>query len=394
MLLRFNTDGSLDDGFGTGGVALADAGGGLSTGSAVALQPDEKILVSGFSYNGMNEDIALVRFNPDGMLDTTFDEDGIVVTDINNDQNRGNTVNLSPDGKIVVAGRTTDGSTTRIAVVRYNLDGSLDQTFSGDGIATTMIATVSDIYLSVGAAVQSDGKLLVTTNSFITVNEGFALLRYKTDGSLDSLFGDNGKKLTAIGSFDAGRAVVVQPDGKILVAGYSYPTFDPQSADMVLLRYDANGELDNQFGIDGLGLVTADINSQADIAQAMAIQPDGKILIAGNTGTQHILDFALLRFLPSPTGAKETAASVLNIAFYPNPVLETGKLEYELPENTKLSVRLYDNQGRLLMTLMENEAKAAGKHQENITFSGSMPAGNYLLILETEKGKMGIKIFK
>lgn len=394
MVLRFNTDGSVDDGFGAGGVALVDAGDDMSAGFGIAVQPDGKILVSGFSNTNLQDNITIVRFNPDGILDPTFDGDGIVVTNIDN-ESRGYTVNLTPDGKIVVGGRMSNGSTTNIVVVRYNLDGSLDLTFSGDGITTTQIATVSDVYLPLGAAVQPDGKILVTTNSYISgLNEGFALLRYNTDGTLDSQFGDNGKTLTIIGSFDVPRAAVVQPDGKIVIAGYSYTNFSPQEANMVLLRYDANGVLDTEFGIEGLGLIIADINSQADIALAMALQPDGKILITGNTGLGNIVDIAMLRFLSSPTGAKEAHASVSDIAFYPNPVLETGKLEYELSENTKLSVKLYDNQGRLLMTLMEDEAKPAGRHQESFTFPITMPAGNYRLIMETDKGKTGVNIFK
>lgn len=393
MLLRFNTDGALDDGFGTGGVALVDADGDLSSGYGVAVQPDDKILVSGYSNDGLRDNMTIVRFNPDGMLDPSFDEDGIVVTNIDNNGSRGYTVHLTPEGKIVVGGRMTNSSTTNIAVLRYNLDGSLDVSFSEDGIATTYIASVSDIFLPVGTAIQPDGKLLVTTNSFVNnLNEGFALLRYNTDGSLDSQFGDNGKMLTVIGAFDIGRAVAVQPDGNIVVAGYSYTS--PQAVDMVLLRFDANGELDTQFGIEGLGLIISDINSQADIATAMTLQSDGKIVLTGNTGIGNMSDIAVLRFLPSTTGATEASASVLDVAFYPNPVLETGKLVYELSENTKLSAKLYDHQGRLLMTLLENEVKAAGQHQENITFPGTMPAGNYLLIMETEKGKTGVKVFK
>lgn len=390
LLLRFHADGSLDDGFGTGGAALVGVGGGTSAGFEVAVQPDGKILVGGYSNDGVQDNMTILRFHPDGSLDNTFDGDGVVVTNIGNDDSRGYVINLTPDGKIVVVGRMTNGSTTNIAVVRYNPDGSLDPSFGGDGVSTTQISSVSDIYLPLGAAVQPDGKVLVTTNSYMNINEGFALLRYNTDGSLDSQFGNNGKALTAIGSFDVARKTTVQPDGKILVAGYS--NFNPQAVDMVLLRYNANGELDTQFGVEGLGLIIADINSQADIALSMALQPDGKILLAGNTSTNNISDIAVLRFLSSPTSATVSPAAVLGLHFYPNPVLETGKLAYELSESTTLSARLYDHQGRLLKTLWENETKAAGKHQENISFPTAMPAGNYLLILETEKGKTGVKV--
>jgi uncharacterized delta-60 repeat protein len=395
MLLRFNTDGTLDDGFGTGGAALANAGGNMSSGFGVALQPDGKILVSGFSNDGLNDNLAIVRFNPDGSLDPSFDGDGIVLTNFGNNDSRGYTVHLTPDGKILVAGRMSNGSTTNITVVRYETDGSLDSSFNGNGMVTSQVATVSDVFLPIGAALQPDGKLLVTTNSFINnLNEGFILLRYTADGSLDSQFGDNGKTLTTIGSFDVGRAVAVQPDGYIVVAGYSSSNFNPQTANMVLLRYNTNGDLDTQFGAEGLGLIITDINSQADIATTMALQPDGKIVLAGHTAKGGLSDISVLRFLPFPSAAAEAQASLLGISFFPNPVLETGKLAYELSENTTLSARLYDSQGRLLMTLIDHETKAAGKYQESITCPQAMPPGNYFFIMETNKGQQWIRLVK
>jgi uncharacterized delta-60 repeat protein len=254
---------------------------------ATAVQADGKILLAGQSGN--NSDFALARYNSDGSLDTTFGTSGVAVTDIGridsvwgghlatNDE--GHDMLLQGDGKIVVAGLSNGDFT----LARYNPDGSLDTSFSGDGKAHIRLGSHGDHAPSV--ALQADGKLVVAGYSLDAVSGGpssddFSILRFNADGSLDSTFGDYGRRFTDFGgeSPDHGYAVALQTDGKIVVAG---STWNGSTQDIALVRYNADGSLDTTFGGDGkvTTLPPGDAEMQAS-AHAIEILPDGGILVA------------------------------------------------------------------------------------------------------------------
>jgi uncharacterized delta-60 repeat protein len=201
---------------------------------SVAIQSDGKIVVAGFERNGIsNFDFALVRYNTDGSLDTNFDSDGKVTTAIGSGTDSAYSVAIQSDGKIVVAGYSDNGSNDDFALVRYNTDGSLDTNFDSDGKVTTEVGSSDDYAESV--AIQSDGKIVAAGYSSNGGNNDFALVRYNTDGSLDTSFDSDGKVTTAIGSAsDFARSVAIQSDGKIVVAGYSD---NGSNADFALVRY-------------------------------------------------------------------------------------------------------------------------------------------------------------
>ena len=265
----FSGDGKLLDGILSNGDDQADG---------VAVQPDGKIVVAGTKYNGSNYDFALVRYNPDGLLDTTFDSDGKVTTPIGTSDEGAHDVAIQPDGKIVAAGYSHNGSNDDFALVRYNSNGSLDTTFDGDGKVTTPIGTLDDIAHAV--AIQPDGKIVAAGYG--------ALVRYNTDGSLDTTFDSDGKVTTPIGT----SYVAIQQDGKIVAAGSSY---NGSNNDFALLRYNPDGSLDTTF--DGDGKVTTTIGENGSDAYAVAIGPDGKIVAAGRSiSPQTGYDFALARY--------------------------------------------------------------------------------------------------
>ena len=216
------------------------------------MQADGKILVGGYSTNGSNfdfADFALVRYNANGTPDNSFDTDGIVTTDFGTSNDRGQSVAVQADGKILVAGTSYNGgSNDGFALVRYNANGTTDTSFDTDGIVTTDIGNSSDSGQSV--AVQADGKILVAGDSYNgSTNYDFALVRYNTNGTTDTSFDSDGKVTTDVGTTnDSGYSVAVQADGKILVAGDSgYPN---RSSDIVLVRYD--GTLVGTSGSDNL----------------------------------------------------------------------------------------------------------------------------------------------
>ncbi len=287
-LARYNTNGSLDNTFSGDGMAIFSWAEN-DYGTAVALQQDGKILIAGASYLGnFGYHVSALRINTDGTLDNTFDNGGIIA--VIGDESQANAIILQSDGKIVLAGRTVSNANSDFLVIRYTASGSIDNTFDTDGIVTTSFGSGDDYAFT--CVQQSNGKLLVGGSSANGFND-YALARYNANGSLDNTFSSDGKVTTDIsaGSDDYGYSVKVQPDGKILLGGYS----EWSLYDFSLVRYNANGSLDNLFDLDGK--VTTDFRGTYDYGYALAIQPDGKIVVAGNSDNDTTgFDFAVARY--------------------------------------------------------------------------------------------------
>ncbi len=295
LLLKYLTFGEsrgvLDPSFDGDGWATLNFGSPFQWIYGIALQPDGKIVVAGSAVGDAYPECAMARYNPDGSLDPSFDDDGMLVTDISGDTNSFKDIALQADGKIVAVGWASNGVSNDFALVRYNPDGSLDTSFSGDGIQATDFASSNDA--ANGVALQPDGKIVVAGSGG---SSDIAVARYNPDGSLDSTFDGDGKLLTSVGGIDRGNDVALQPDGKIVVAGYTY-------ADFAVIRYNADGSLDSTFDSDGK-LVT-DFQGNYDEGYALFLQPDGKIVVSGsaNNGTND--DFALARY--NPDGSLDTS---------------------------------------------------------------------------------------
>jgi uncharacterized delta-60 repeat protein len=288
-VVRYNSTGTLDNTFSGDGKVTTAIGTTEDEANAVAIQGDGKIIVAGFSFNGNNFDIALVRYNADGTLDNTFSQDGKLTTAIGMTSDYAYSIAVQANGKIVVAGSSDNATNSDFALVRYNADGTLDNTFSGDGKVVTPIGTGGDEAHAL--FVQVNGKISVAGYSNNGSNRDFALARYNADGTLDNTFSGDGKLTTAIGtSDDQASAIAIQGDGKIIAAGYSANGYN----DFALARYNANGILDNTFSGDGK--LTTAIGTGNDAASAAAIQGDGKIIAAGYTDNGSNYDFALIRY--------------------------------------------------------------------------------------------------
>jgi uncharacterized delta-60 repeat protein len=318
-LARYNQDGSLDTTFGSGGRVSTDLG-AFERAYAIGIDSDGRLVVAGASRGRF----ALARYNQDGTLDPTFDTDGIVMTDFANDEDRATSIVIQPDGKIVAAGYATTITCDvgcdyyyDFALARYNLDGSLDATFDNDGKVTSDFGNWDRIY---GLAQQADGKLVAGghTGSMVGVGLDFALARYNPDGSLDTNFGAGGKVNTDFAEdTDVAYGLALAAEGKIVAVGYM--TVDPElySTNFALARYDSDGALDRSFGSGGK--VVTDFGSDADNANAAAIQANGKVIAAGFTLASGDSDFALARYrvtdeieptnTPAPATPTNTAPS-------------------------------------------------------------------------------------
>ncbi len=248
-------------------------GAGDNEALAVALQADGKIVVAGYSFNGVDEDFTVIRYNVDLSLDTSFGGTGIVVTPIGVGNDRARAVAIQSDGKIVAAGSAFNGTDDDFAVARYNPDGSLDASFGTGGVSTQSIGAQDQAH---GVAIQSDGRIVVAGRAFMT-DDDFAAIRLNTNGTLDTSFDVDGIVTTSIGpAWDIGRTVAIQLDGKIVVGGYFWNLVD---LDLALARYNPDGSLDTSF--DGDGIVTTSFSTRDETATALAIQSDGEILLTG-----------------------------------------------------------------------------------------------------------------
>src|ERR1051326_913488 len=243
------------------------------------IQPGTKILLAGTStIDAYNPDFALAQYNyTDGSLDTNFNGTGILVQDLGNREAEGFGTAIQADGKIIVAGSAYDDANLQsFMVARYLPTGILDPSFGTNGVVITVLGTNSSGATAI--ALQPDGKILVGGRARPGSDDDFAVLRYTTNGLLDTTWNGTGKVLTGIGpSDDQLHSVKVQSDGKVIAAGGS--SFPPADK-FTMARYTTTGALDNSFG--SFGRVATQFGSgTVDIAVGMALQSDGKIVLAG-----------------------------------------------------------------------------------------------------------------
>jgi uncharacterized delta-60 repeat protein len=293
----------LDTSF-SGDGKVASTFGSAAEFKAVLSLPDGKVLAAGTIQNGARKgDFLVARYTAAGALDTSFGGGtGRVFTDFGTTDDVGNALALVGGGKFVVVGTAHAGTVGsngpgNFAVARYNADGALDTSFSGDGKVTTDFNGQSD--RAVAAAVLSTGKLLVvgdTASDFPTYAD-YAIARYNTNGTLDTTFSGDGKVISDFGTGGSGSfvrpglqrpaAVAVLPNDKFLIGGSLDNCGDCgiNQYDFSLARYNANGTLDGSFG-GGDGWVKTDLGRPQDVATAMAVQRDGKVVLVGSTGVE------------------------------------------------------------------------------------------------------------
>jgi len=433
--VRYNTDGSLDNSFGSNGKEITSILGYNAIPNSLAIQSDGKILVAG--------SFAIVRYNINGTLDTTFGINGKVGIQIS-----AYTMAIQANGKIVVAGDTCImGALNDFAIARYNTNGTPDSTF---GTMGTVVTTLGDSnYYENNIAIQSDGKLILAG----TFSNDFILIRYNIDGSQDSSFGINGKIITDFsGGIDIGKSVKIQADGKIIVAGSS-------SGDIALARYNSDGNLDNTFGISGK--VTASISSgdSIDIANGIGIQTGGKIVVAGgayinylsenyyhsevlrfnsdgtldnNFGTNGEIitiigdgyytynavaiqtddkiiaagvsynnsgiygnddEFTVVRYNANLSGENDYSFEDSNFVLYPNPAINCIALEYTLENDEVMTIGIYDINGKLIKSVLPNTKRNKGRIKEQLDIR-DLQSGIYIVRVSSELLNIYIKLIK
>ncbi|TNE52660.1 MAG: T9SS type A sorting domain-containing protein [Bacteroidetes bacterium] len=435
-VLRYNKNGVLDASFGDAGHSIISMPANHYRGTPYAMEvlPSGKIILAGsIKSTGTDYQGALVRLNSDGSIDTTFGSSGFV---LNINTRYYSDLALQNDGKIVSVGSSvnTQNSNSGFAIVRYTEDGALDNTFGFGGIR--IIYFTSKAY-NPKMCIQPDGKIFIvgyhtdfSLDPDATNLHDILLTRLQPDGTLDFSFGTSGRIVTSAGQRqDFSQVCLVQPDGKLLIMGWGFDapffmmqflnngtpdntfgnggiriTTDPAN---LILPYDATLQTDGKIVVCGTsnGFAVARFNPDGVLDQTFGntgivtefwgrgekilVQPDGKLVVSGETGSS----FALARYLSGISVGLIDAPAALSVPLiYPNPVSGNKlSLEYELSAVAPVRIELLDLQGRILSTLLE-ATRSAGEQQETLRLPAGLNGGMYLINIRTAHGNAIVRI--
>lgn len=280
----------LDPSFNNGGTLLHKAGSSSCFANAVAIRADGGILVGGGSDQYKNPSFVLSLFRPDGSLDTLFGKKGIVRTPFGNGFDGILAIAFDGDGRFVVGGGTNNSGSSRWAIARYMNNGVLDSSFASDGFYITTYPFTGQV---TDLQILSDGKIVAS--GMATHLGGVGLLRLLPDGDLDSTFGNAGIIDTDPKVMLEAGNMVLQPDGKILLSGYTYTIHRPN----VMIRLQANGSFDSSFGNDGV--INNNWSDDIDGGAAVLLQADGKIIQVVNIKPKGVNYILLERYFPNGT---------------------------------------------------------------------------------------------
>lgn len=304
VLVRYNSNGSLDGTFGINGIVKSIFGNTEALGRSVAIQVDGKILVTG-EVGGWPSDFATIRYNPDGTLDNSFGNGGIVITDLGNGLDLPKDIVIQNDNKIIVVGHVEPD----MGIVRYNPNGTLDSLFGIEGKVITELGLSSE---HSAVVIREDNKIVTVGHYSNGGSYRIAITCYNPDGTLDSLFGDGGITIVHSGYSDYASEVLLQQNDHIVVSGTSYLG---ALSYFELIKFNEFGIVDSTFGNDGIVRTTF---NQYDRCNGIALQEDGKIVAAGYTYNGEYV-FAVARYIGDIT-IFTNDYEVKSINVYPNPV--------------------------------------------------------------------------
>ncbi len=389
-LARLNTDGTLDISFDGDGKRTIHAGFSAAYNAIydIVIDANEKIVFAGYIKDMVNDDdFAIGRLNSDGSTDSTFGNSGITQVDFNTHDDRASGLIILNDNRIAVCGKTDGFPNVDFGLVLLSASGNLDNSFDADGKLLTDFGSNSDE--AKGIAQQQDGKLVVS-GSYTNFSFDFCVARYNLDGALDNSFSSDGKVITDVSptSTDDGDegGIIIQPDGKILLSGFVCTSF---FSDFGLIRYNSDGSLDSTFG--NSGKVITDLGSLSDYGYAMAIQPDLKILVGGSYDSgSNAIDFAIARYDVGLIGLHENGF-VVKAELYPNPVVENAILKYQLLNKTHITIEIIDMNGTIVEIIADKVLKEPGEYLQTISIPKSITSGNYCIIISSKNGYASIK---
>lgn len=386
VLLQLTDAGVLDPAFGTDGVARYDYGAGEDMAYAMAVQEDGRIILAGTIRNEEWKLVpAVVRFTADGILDTSFGNNGLAVIPVAFEENEFAAVQVQPDGKIVAAGHIGNDLTWfSLLLARFDANGVLDPSFGVDGIVNLNIGNVDDEFFDL--RLTADGDIVATGFTTTPGDFNFHLLLMKFDefGVPVQEFGEEGMVIWGETSYNVGYAMEILADDKIVVAGASGEKA-PGNADWGIWKFNADGSIDATFG--NAGVVATDGGSQQfDEALGVTVQDDGKLVTAGKFRINNNIDFGVARYLNELTVSVPETKFRGNLQVLPNPVRRNGTVTIlvQVPEIQALSIEVLNMGGQVLMQKSLG-MQPVGMMIDRFSLSPAITSGSYLLRIAGSK---------
>lgn len=378
-LVRLNEDGSFDNTFGSAGISRIETT-ETEASEAIALLDDGKILMVGYK----DDNYTVAKFNTDGSLDTTFGVNGWVVLTYDNASSYADDVAIQDDGKIVISGfALNNGNRFQITAARLNADGSVDNSFGTNGKVIFNVGDWNDF--GEGVTIQSDGKILIGGHKWIAnaqQRHDLFVARLNTDGSLDTSYGTDGVATARlVDGANYCTNMVLQSDDKPILVGFT--VFNGEY-NMAMVKFTTDGNLDSTFGNGGM--VSLDVDGREDYGEAVALQADNKIVVAGHSYTVSGADseFVVARFLNDGTVGTEDFQNV-EFRLYPNPAKE--KITIELSDaSSNYQVAIFDVLGKNVYT---SEIQKAGQIDVS-----ALASGTYLVKLTSDNHSSVVRFVK
>lgn len=380
MVIRYNSDGSLDTSFGDGGIKTIEIGGKSGIAEAMAIQEDGKIVLGGYASN---DRFTLVRFNTDGSLDNSFGNNGIALYEPDYLAYI-KSIDIQSDRKIIAGGFGFSNSLPTPMLVRFNEDGSIDNTFGENGKVSVRIGEGNDYINKI--KVLENGNILAGGHTWIAnipvLQYDLALVMLKSDGTLDNTFGENGIAKTHI--LDAENYLFdidVDSNGSILASGYAT---DASGSKMLVARYRPNGDLDTSFGENNTGYNLITLPNSNTYSSGMGIQPEtGGIILGGYIYISESFNFSAARLKGANVSTNNISTTKDELVIWPNPVKDKLfiKTNFDL---SKTSYTVYDSKGKQL--------KSNSFDNRNYISCSDLKSGIYFLKINN-KGKEEIYKF-
>ncbi len=351
LLLRLNEDGSTDISFALGGFQLVDyINGNEDLAYEMAIQPDGKILLAGVVVDELQRYTpAIYRFTDNGFLDLDFGVDGLAIVPVVEGENEFSAIKVRPDGKIVAIGHYSEVfNDWGVLVAQFDANGVLDPSFGTGGYTVEAVGNIqAEAY---GLALTAAGDIIVAgTTKDENITFDMFVGRFSSTGVLDASFGTDGFTVYTGTDENVAYDCVLDANGKILVGGTTGGTFF-ENRDLTVWRFNADGTSDLAFNTDGVA--TAEVLGFVDEINGIALQADGKLVVAGKSNNGNENDFVVARFLTDGSnGLNESTYVTANLA--PNPVVAGNTLRIELPAGAGAvrTFALVDVAGRVVADL-------------------------------------------
>ncbi len=378
MILRLNSDGSIDTSFGSQGATLVDISTSDDFASAMAVQPDGKILISGTYTDTLFHNVPMVmRFSEEGEIDTSFGVNGRAEIPVTGTDNELTSISVMQDGRIIAAGHYETAFTFfDVLLIRFHPDGTLDSTFGTNGfVIQSLTSGIEDCF---GMELADNGKIVIT--GFTTLPDySFDLLvmQFDSTGVLDNGFGTGGAITFNNGTNDVGLDVYIQNDHKILICGTSGGDW-ANDRDFLLMRYTQNGIPDSTFGTNGI--VYTQMNGSFDEANAMTLQADGKIVLAGkaNDPVGGNLDFALARYQNGFSTRVPEIITEKSLPVFPNGVHRNATVRIPFSAAGSGTIQWISPEGKCVAG-SEWTSATGGKSSLEIPVPSELNAGVYFI---------------